>query len=173
MSERGERIPAPPGEEGRRWREDMAILEADPRTSGSANRPPWLVKRVLDEHAARKARARGKVVLVVDDDPDAREVLRLVLESEGYRVTEATTVEEAVLCHQNDPCDVLISDWTLRAGQTGKNVLEALEPIPGATILVSGREDVDEDVFDVSIRKPIRMDRLVETVKAPPRRRRY
>lgn len=34
--------------------EMMRILEADPRTSGNAPRPPWLVERVLAD--ARKAR---------------------------------------------------------------------------------------------------------------------
>lgn len=35
------------------YKRDMAILDADPRTAGSANRPAWLVKRVLAEHNAR------------------------------------------------------------------------------------------------------------------------
>lgn len=46
----GERIPAPtymtPEQLAKRERE-MAALEADPRTAGSANRPAWLVDRVL------------------------------------------------------------------------------------------------------------------------------
>lgn len=32
---------------------EMAVLDADHRTAGSANRPPWLVRRVLEE--ARRA----------------------------------------------------------------------------------------------------------------------
>jgi len=34
------------------WERDMAILEADPRTTGGY-RPSWLVKRVLADHAAK------------------------------------------------------------------------------------------------------------------------
>jgi hypothetical protein len=30
---------------------DLAALEADPRTAGKANRPAWLVRRVLGERS--------------------------------------------------------------------------------------------------------------------------
>lgn len=48
-----ERIPAPTAADGYTAAElaerdrDMAILDADPRTAGTANRPAWLVARVL------------------------------------------------------------------------------------------------------------------------------
>lgn len=54
----GSKIPAPTSAdmtpaELLEWHEKMAILAADPRTAGSANRPPWLVARVLREHRER------------------------------------------------------------------------------------------------------------------------
>lgn len=57
------KIPAPTEASGlsaaeiARWKEEQRILEADPRTSGSANRPAQLVRRVLAE-----ARAKSKGV---------------------------------------------------------------------------------------------------------------
>lgn len=46
-----ERIPAPsdPSERAE-WQRDLEILDRDPRTAGSANRPAWLVRRVLADH---------------------------------------------------------------------------------------------------------------------------
>lgn len=54
------RIPAPTPASGlseaevARWHEHQAILAADPRTAGGANRPRWLVERVLREHDAKR-----------------------------------------------------------------------------------------------------------------------
>jgi len=41
----------PPPSDGRdvaKWQADMARLDADPRTANGANRPLWLVRRVLE-----------------------------------------------------------------------------------------------------------------------------
>lgn len=47
----GESIPPPSDPDERdAWARDLAILDSDPRSAGRANRPSWLVKRVLAEH---------------------------------------------------------------------------------------------------------------------------
>ena len=53
---------------------------------------------------------RGRVVLVVDDEPDVRDVLRLVLERHGARVVTASSVAEAVATIDADPPDLVVSD---------------------------------------------------------------
>ena len=35
-------------------------------------------------------------ILIVDDDPDTRDIIRLSLDSESYRITEAKTGVEAL-----------------------------------------------------------------------------
>lgn len=56
----GERIPMPTGADGytlaeiEQHRRDLEILERDPRTAGSANRPAWLVRRVLADHTNKE-----------------------------------------------------------------------------------------------------------------------
>jgi len=48
------------------------------------------------ERSGPNARAReGPVVLVVDDDPQVRELVRVNLELEGYTVREAGSADEA------------------------------------------------------------------------------
>ena len=51
-----------------------------------------------------------KHILVVDDEPDVREVLMQVLTIKGYRVTAAETGHEALRFAKSDRPDLLISD---------------------------------------------------------------
>ena len=52
-------------------------------------------------------------ILVVDDEPDIRDVLRLTLEAEGYEVHEAADGEEAVrMVRQVNP-HLLLLDYKL------------------------------------------------------------
>jgi CheY-like chemotaxis protein len=50
------------------------------------------------------------VVLVVDDEADVRDVLRLVLERYGARVVTAGSVEEALASVEVESPDVVVSD---------------------------------------------------------------
>lgn len=52
----------------------------------------------------------GLRVLVVDDDADARSLVKRLLEESRAEVTTASTVEEAMQRLQNQPPDVLVSD---------------------------------------------------------------
>lgn len=50
-----EQIPAPSDPSERvAWQRDLEILDRDPRTAGSANRPAWLVRRVLADHKSKE-----------------------------------------------------------------------------------------------------------------------
>jgi CheY-like chemotaxis protein len=56
----------------------------------------------------------GKSLLVVDDEPDIRFLLRLTLEREGYVVNEANTGEEAVNMIEDDTAvDLVLLDLNL------------------------------------------------------------
>jgi excisionase family DNA binding protein len=54
--------------------------------------------------------ARGPLVLVVDDDPQVREVVRLNLEMEGYTVREAGNAEEGLAAVDDDAPDLILLD---------------------------------------------------------------
>ncbi len=53
---------------------------------------------------------RARRVLVVDDEPDARELIRAILESGGASVDTAASAEEAFAALRASPPDVLVSD---------------------------------------------------------------
>jgi excisionase family DNA binding protein len=54
--------------------------------------------------------ARGPLVLVVDDDPQVRELVRLNLEMEGYAVREAGNAEEGLAAVEDDAPDLILLD---------------------------------------------------------------
>jgi excisionase family DNA binding protein len=54
--------------------------------------------------------ARGPLVLVVDDNPNVREVVRVNLEMEGYAVREAGNAEEGLAAVEDDAPDLILLD---------------------------------------------------------------
>jgi hypothetical protein len=55
-------------------------------------------------------------VMVVDDDPDIREMLAVVLREHGYSVDLAATATEARERLLKESYDAVISDWSLPGG---------------------------------------------------------
>ena len=54
--------------------------------------------------------ARGPLVLLVDDDPQVREVVRINLEMEGYAVREAGNAEEGLALVDEERPDLILLD---------------------------------------------------------------
>lgn len=60
-----------------------------------------------------RAKESGPLVLVVEDTPDTRELIRLMLESSGYAVVEAERGDEAVEVATATLPDAIIMDMSL------------------------------------------------------------
>src|SRR5246500_1726781 len=54
--------------------------------------------------------ARGPLVLLVDDDAQVREVVRINLEMEGYAVREAANAEDGLAALEDEAPDVILLD---------------------------------------------------------------
>src|SRR5262249_1539069 len=52
-------------------------------------------------------------VMIVDDDPDIRDVVSAMLEAVGLTVIPAASAEEALAQIRSEPCDLLVLDWNL------------------------------------------------------------
>lgn len=65
-------------------------------------------------------------LLIVDDDADIRDVLRITLESAGYAVTDCDNGQTAVELAKAGPPDLLIADYQM-PGLNGQQVCEALK----------------------------------------------
>ena len=68
-------------------------------------------------------------ILLVDDEPGIRKILRLFLEVEGYSVYEAITASQAISVIQKERPDLVILDVIL-CGQTGFEVCEWVKSNP-------------------------------------------
>ncbi len=64
----------------------------------------------LPDDAAAPAAASRPRILVVDDEPSMRDMLRIVLRRDGYEVLLAENGREALACLQKEPIDLLLSD---------------------------------------------------------------
>jgi excisionase family DNA binding protein len=67
----------------------------------------------LDAFLERSGPGRGRagpLVLVVDDDPGVRQVVRANLEAEGYSVREAGSADEGLASLEEEPPDLLLLD---------------------------------------------------------------
>lgn len=110
------------------------------------------------------------LVLVADDSPDMRLLIRDLLEEVGYEVVTVATGARALSEMTARPPDLLISDL-LMPGMTGFSLRAlmlrrpALAGIP--VIILSAYWHRPSDTLDVAevITKPLNIDRLVDSVK--------
>lgn len=117
-------------------------------------------------------------VLVVDDEPHIRTVLRGYLEADGFSVGEAADGETALITLRSDPPDLVLLDVML-PGIDGLEVLGRLRAFSDAyVILITARsEEVDKLVglgvgADDYVTKPFSPREVTARVKAVLRRNR-
>jgi len=95
-------------------------------------------------------------ILLLDDDPKIREVLKIFLKEFKYPVFEASTSEEAFLKMKNSQseCDVLIMDWRL-GNENPHAVIRSLRRIKNdlIVIVVSGYAPNHKSIEEMKIAK--------------------
>jgi DNA-binding response OmpR family regulator len=116
--------------------------------------------------------ANSKTILVVDDDQELSDGLRVVLEKQGYRVLQARDGQQGKQVIYNHKPDLVILDMMMpRMG--GYPVLEHFRdkkeapPIIMITANEGSRHKAYAEWLGVVdyIRKPFAMDRLLEAVE--------
>jgi CheY-like chemotaxis protein len=114
-------------------------------------------------------------ILVVDDDPMHRLLVRVILENEGHAIVEAANGEEALEIIGPSPGpDIVITDLEMPL-LTGVDLIERLqwEPRTAAIpiVVVSIDHDAalalrDSGLVDAVVSKPIGVSALAETIRA-------
>ncbi len=120
-------------------------------------------------------------ILVVDDDPDARELIGITLESRGTNVQLASSASEALLAISRNRPEVLIADIDMpqEDGYVLIQTLRALERehahsrLP-AVALTAHTSPADRDKalaagYDVHLAKPVEPDYLMQCLARFPR----
>jgi CheY-like chemotaxis protein/anti-sigma regulatory factor (Ser/Thr protein kinase) len=115
----------------------------------------------------------GVSVLVVDDDPQTRESLALLLQTRGASVRHVGSAADALNDCARQPPDVVISDISMPE-QDGYEFIETLrrqrsarQPVALALTGFAGPADrtrASEAGFDAHVAKPIDLDALVQTI---------
>jgi two-component system phosphate regulon response regulator PhoB len=120
-------------------------------------------------------------VLVVEDEPAQREILAYNLEAEGFRVTQASDGEEALLLVSEEVPDLIVLDWML-PNVSGIEICRRLKSRPETRsvpiLMLSARsEEVDlvrglETGADDYMVKPYSVVELMARVRTQLRRSR-
>src|SRR5262249_30090516 len=86
-------------------------------------------------------------VLVVDDEPNIRQTLRVALEASGHSVAEASRPIEALRAVEKSACDLVLVDLRLGA-ESGFDLMEALQgQLPGiAMVVITAYASIDTAV---------------------------
>ena len=116
-------------------------------------------------------------ILVVDDEPHIRRLLKAALDRAGYAVSEASTAREAMSVLPIEKPDVVLLDL----GLPDRDGLELVPLVKGSNdvklLVVSARDAVDEKVAaldlgaDDYVTKPFDTDELLARVRAALRQR--
>ena len=115
-------------------------------------------------------------VLLVEDDADTREALRMVLQDHGSRVRSVASVRQALEAYDAQPPDMVISDVGM-PGEDGYVLIRAIrDQEEGGShrtlaIAITGfasREDHESALragFDEHVAKPVELDNLLDRMR--------
>ncbi|MCA1732627.1 MAG: response regulator, partial [Acidobacteria bacterium] len=128
----------------------------------------------LTRHDAIDRGLSGARILLVEDDPPAREVLRRMLANAGATVSAASSAAEAIEIYRRDRPDVMVSDIAMPEmdGLQLARAIRADHPLPRVPMiaLTSYAREADRDEalaagFDYHIAKPVDYETLILAVR--------
>ena len=116
-------------------------------------------------------------VLVVDDEPQIRRVLRATLGSDGYDVIECHSGEEALSVVMSDPPDLVLLDLNM-PGLGGLATCRSIRASSDVPVIILSVRNTDADKVealdagaDDYVTKPFSFDELAARIRAALRRR--
>lgn len=112
-------------------------------------------------------------ILLVDDDGFIREMVKTMLEPEGYELVMCRNVDEAIAAVESKPFDIIVTDL-LMPQKTGMDFIKHLKrhkiAVPVLAI-TGGLENAIDDYVnignlyaDATLAKPVGKDQLIETI---------
>jgi DNA-binding NtrC family response regulator len=119
-------------------------------------------------------RGAGETILLIEDEPNVRKILRLLLESYGYRVMTAESgIEGLGLFRDNqDVIRVTITDMRMK-GMQGTEVIKELRSINvhARIVVVSGLRNIRELISEepgrlIFVPKPMSKEELMVAVQS-------
>jgi DNA-binding response OmpR family regulator len=125
-------------------------------------------KKTADDKSAGRKR-----ILLVDDDPEIIETLKIALQAKQYEVLIARDGNQGLAMAERDDPDLVILDMMMpkRSGFLVLEKLRRTRPVPLRVIMITANEGSRHKAYaemlgvDDYIRKPFGLDRLLESVE--------
>ncbi|MBT4502153.1 MAG: response regulator [Gemmatimonadetes bacterium] len=115
------------------------------------------------------------VILCVDDDPDIREYLKVVLEANDYAVVTAASAEEGLKAYGQSEPDALILDLMMEEVDAGTNMVIELKALGNKSpiyMLSSTGDNLSRTIDTAALglsgvfQKPLNSDVLLSLLKS-------
>jgi PAS domain S-box-containing protein len=135
--------------------------------------PAARARGVAAAAAAPAAGARQARLLVVEDDPAVMNAMLMLLELEGYRVSSAASVPEALeRCREHQDIEALITDYHLKDGEVGTDAIKLVRnalrhDLPAILVTGDTSSAIKELHLDDRLRvtsKPMDADELLRSL---------
>jgi two-component system, OmpR family, KDP operon response regulator KdpE len=111
-------------------------------------------------------------ILIIDDEPQMRKILRLTLESNNYGVREASTAKEGLIMAANHPPDLILLDLGL-PDANGHTVLKQLRKWFTAPVMILSVQKSEEEIIialdngaNDYLSKPFRTGELLARIRS-------
>ncbi len=115
-------------------------------------------------------------ILIVDDEPQIRKLLEINLESNGYKVSQASNGKEGVMMAANHPPELILLDLGL-PDKSGHEVLKELRAWYNKAIIIISVQSDEEDIVKALdngatdyLTKPFRTGELLARIRSCIRR---
>ena len=128
---------------------------------------------MAEKEAKDKKRQNGKKrILLVDDDREIVDSLKIALEAQGYQILTAWDGNQALALVEREDPDLVILDMMMpkRSGFLVLEKLRRTRPVPVRIIMITANEGSRHKAYaemlgvDDYVRKPFPMDRLIASV---------
>lgn len=115
-------------------------------------------------------------ILIIDDEPQIRKLLQINLESNGYKVIQASTGKEGLLLAANHPPDLILLDIGL-PDISGHEILRELKEWYNKPVIILSVQDSETDIVSALdkgatdyLTKPFRTGELLARIRSAIRR---
>ena len=131
-----------------------------------------LVRKVLDNKKDEQVTGR---ILVIEDDPQMRTMLRQMLEAKGCDVVEASDGNEGIKLYRGNPADLIITDLIMPEKEGIETIIELRRDFPDVKIIaISGGGRLDPGQYlsmaksfgaQYTFAKPVEREELLKAVR--------
>ena len=131
-----------------------------------------MVRRTLDNTKEKPTAGR---VLVIEDDPQMRRVLKQIIEDKGHDVVVASNGKEGIKRYRANPFDLVVTDIIMPEKEGLETIIELKRDFPDVKIIaISGGGKIDAETYlnmakdfgvAYTFAKPVEREELLNAVR--------